>query len=86
MAIEQSASDERISFEDYLIRVRQDPEHAYEYLDGRITMMTGGSPNHAIIGSNVNGILRERLRGRRCMSIPRMSIFNSLSGIGFAPM
>jgi Uma2 family endonuclease len=67
MALEHSAYDERISFEDYLALVEQDPEHAYEYLDGRICMMTGGSPDHAIITSNVNGLLRERLRGRRCI-------------------
>lgn len=67
MAVEHSAYHERKSFEDYLTLVGQDPEHAYEYLDGRICMMTGGSPDHAIICSNVNGLLRELQRGRRCI-------------------
>ncbi len=44
MAIEHSAHYERMSLEEYLTLVEQDPEHAYEYLDGRVYMMTGGSP------------------------------------------
>ena len=47
--------------------MEQDPEHAYEYLDGRVYMMTGGSPDHSIIGSNLNGLLQAFLRGRRCI-------------------
>ena len=67
MASERSANYERMGFEEYLSLVEQDPEHAYEYLDGRVYMMTGGSPDHAIIGSNLNGLLQTFLRGRRCI-------------------
>lgn len=68
MAVQHRADDdEYISFEEYLTIIQKDPEHGYEYLDGRIYMMTGGSPDHAIIGSNINGILRELLKGRRCI-------------------
>ncbi len=67
MAVERSASYERMGFEEYLSLVEQDPDHAYEYLDGRVYMMTGGSPDHAIIGSNLNGLLQTSLRGRRCI-------------------
>ena len=56
-----------MDFEEYLSFVEQDPDHAYEYLDGRVYMMTGGSPDHAIIGSNLNGLLQTFLRGRRCI-------------------
>jgi Uma2 family endonuclease len=52
---------------EYLALVERDPEHAYEYLDGRVYMMTGGSPDHAIIGSNLNGLLQAFLRDRRCI-------------------
>ncbi len=38
-----------MSLEEYLTLVEQDPEHAYEYLNGRVYMMTGGSPAHSII-------------------------------------
>src|SRR5450755_1984509 len=54
-------------FEEYLALVEQDPEHACEYLDGRVYMMTGGSPDHSIIGSNLNGLLQTFPRGRRCI-------------------
>ncbi len=67
MAVEHSAQYERMSLEAYLTLVEQDPEHAYEYLDGRVYMMTGGSPDHSIIGSNLNGLLQAFLRGRRCI-------------------
>jgi Uma2 family endonuclease len=67
MAIEPSIPYERMSFEEYLALVVHDPEHAYEYLDGRVYMMTGGSPDHVIIGSNLNALLQTFLRGRRCI-------------------
>jgi len=67
MAVERSAPHERMSFGEYLALVEQDGEHAYEYLDGRVYMMTGGSPDHSIIGSNLNGLLQTFLRGRRCI-------------------
>jgi|SRR6266851_9453429 len=67
MAVEHSAHAERMSLEEYLTLVENDHEHAYEYLDGRVYMMTGGSPDHSIIGSNLNGLLQAFLRGRRCI-------------------
>ena len=57
MAVERSTSYEQMSFEAYLALIEQDHEHAYEYLAGRVSMMTGGSPDHAIIGSNLNVLL-----------------------------
>ena len=47
----------RMSLEEYLTLVERDPEHAYEYLDGCGYMVTGGSLDHAIIGSNLNSLL-----------------------------
>jgi Uma2 family endonuclease len=67
MAVQHNSFDEHISFAEYLAIVEKDPEHGYEYLDGRVYMMTGGTPDHSIIGSNINGILRNLLQGRRCI-------------------
>jgi Uma2 family endonuclease len=67
MAVEHSPHSERMSLEEYFALLKRDPEHAYEYLDGHVYMMTGGSPDHAIIGSNLNGLLQAFLRGRRCI-------------------
>lgn len=58
---------ERVSLEAYLALLERDPEHKYEYLDGEVYMMTGGSPDHAIIGSNIARIFGTMLHGRRCI-------------------
>jgi len=67
VAVWQNNHNERKSREEYFAILENDPEHRYEYLDGFIYMMTGGSPDHSIIGSNVISILVNLLRGRRCI-------------------
>jgi Uma2 family endonuclease len=67
MAVPHNLFDENISFAEYLAVVEKDPEHGYEYLNGRIYMMTGGSPDHSIIGNNLGRILGNLLQGRRCI-------------------
>jgi len=67
MAVHHSEHNERISIEEYFEILKKDPDHAYEYLDGEIYMITGGTPDHAIITSNVIGILKNLLRGRGCI-------------------
>jgi Uma2 family endonuclease len=67
MAIQHGAYNEPVNLEEYFAILEKDPEHGYEYFDGRIYMMTGGSPDHSILGSNTNGILRELLRGHGCI-------------------
>ena len=67
MAIQPNLPHDKISFEEYLAVSEKDPEHGYEYLNGRVYMMTGGSPDHSLIGSNINNILKNLLKGRRCL-------------------
>jgi Uma2 family endonuclease len=67
MAVQHSMHDERASLEEYAAILEKDPEHRYEYLNGDIYMMTGGSPDHSIIGSNLIRILGNLLQGRRCI-------------------
>ncbi|HEU5374567.1 MAG TPA: Uma2 family endonuclease [Ktedonobacteraceae bacterium] len=67
MAVHHNAHNERVSLEEYFAILAKDPEHGYEYLNGRVYMMTGGSPDHSIIGSNINSILKNLLKGRRCI-------------------
>ncbi len=67
MAIRQNELHGRKSREEYFAFLERDPEHRYEYLDGYIYMMTGGSPDHAIIGSNIGRILGNLLQGRPCI-------------------
>lgn len=67
MAIQHNTPDERVSLQEYAAILERDPEHRYEYLDGDVYMMTGGSPDHSIIGGNVIRILGNLLQGRRCI-------------------
>lgn len=67
MAVHHNAHNERISLEEYFALLERDPEHRYEYLDGYIYMMTGGTPDHSIIGNNVGRILGTLLQSRRCI-------------------
>lgn len=56
------------TIEDFLAWERRQPER-YEWLDGRILMMTGGTAAHAIIKGNVFAHLRAALAGGRCRAI-----------------
>src|SRR2546423_15447647 len=67
MAIQHGEQKERISLEEFFALVESDPEHRYEYIDGCPYMMTGGTPDHSIIGANMNRILGEQLRKRPCI-------------------
>jgi Uma2 family endonuclease len=67
MAIQHNEPQERISLEEFFALLESDPEHRYELIDGYPSMMTGGSPDHSIIGLNVASILRELLRQRPCI-------------------
>src|SRR5258708_3277935 len=67
MAIQHNAPHEKVSLEEYFAILEKDPYHGYEYLNGHVYMMTGGSPDHSIIGSNVNNVLKNLLKGRRCI-------------------
>ncbi len=68
MAIQHNEPQERISLEEFFALVERDSEHRYELIDGYPSMMTGGSPDHAIIGLNVASILRGLLRKRPCIA------------------
>lgn len=51
--------------EDFLEWEAQQPER-YEFIDGLILGMVGGSAAHATIRDNITGALRARLRGTPC--------------------
>jgi Uma2 family endonuclease len=67
--------------EEYLELDRNSPDVRYEYINGRIIMMAGGSPQHSLIAANVTGILRQLLRESSCcafnsdvkIKLPRMN-------------
>jgi Uma2 family endonuclease len=54
--------------EEYLA-LERNAEFKSEYLDGRIVAMTGATIAHVTITGNVNGELRQRLRGGPCRAV-----------------
>ena len=63
MALEHTPT---MSVEEYFRLEENNPDTRYEYLDGYVYMMAGGSANHATIGGNIYAILRNLLRGGPC--------------------
>jgi Uma2 family endonuclease len=52
--------------EDYLVLNKNSKDMRYEYLDGEIRMLAGGSPDHAIIIANLTAIIKGPLKGSPC--------------------
>jgi Uma2 family endonuclease len=63
MALERTPT---MSVEQYFELEENSPDTRYEYLDGYVYMMSGGSANHAAISGNIYAILRSLLRGSQC--------------------
>jgi Uma2 family endonuclease len=55
-----------ISLEEYLELDRTSIDMKYEYVDGRIYAMAGGSTSHSLIAMNISTLLRVHLRGKAC--------------------
>jgi Uma2 family endonuclease len=55
-----------MSVEDYLTLDRNSKDARYEYLEGELRMLAGGSVYHSLIAANVTGILYGHLRGKPC--------------------
>lgn len=45
---------------------RLNPDYRYEYINGRVYMMSGGTVEHDLIVDNVRAVLRSRLRSSPC--------------------
>lgn len=52
--------------EDYLVLNKNSKDMRYEYLDGEIRMLAGGSPDHSIIIANLTAIIKGPLKGGPC--------------------
>lgn len=55
-----------ISVEDYLHLDDNSKDARFEYLDGELRMLAGGSVAHSLIAMNIAGILYNHLRGKPC--------------------
>src|SRR6266513_489335 len=63
MALERTPT---MSVEQYFELEENSPDTRYEYLDGYVYMMSGGSANYDAISGNIYAILRSLLRGSQC--------------------
>jgi Uma2 family endonuclease len=59
--------DQRMSVEEYFKLRESDPVHRYEYVDGDVYMMTGGTVRHSRIGMNLSYILENLLSDSPCV-------------------
>ncbi len=55
----------KYTLKEYL-ELDKNSEERYEYFDGEVFAMAGGSPNHARISGNAYSALQAKLRGGRC--------------------
>src|SRR5713226_1892094 len=55
-----------MSIEEYLHLDSSSIETRYEYIDGHVRMLAGGTPDHAKIGANTIGVLYGLLEGTAC--------------------
>jgi len=55
-----------MSVEDYLVLNRTSKDTRYEYLEGEIHMLAGGSPDHSIIIANLTATIKGPLKGGQC--------------------
>ncbi|MEO5342711.1 MAG: Uma2 family endonuclease [Gammaproteobacteria bacterium SHHR-1] len=62
LALQQSSY---LSHEDYFL-LEQQQDQRYEYLDGEVYAMAGGSESHALIGANCLAALSLGMRGQPC--------------------
>ncbi len=59
--------DSNMSVEEFLKLRESDPDHRYEYIDGEVYMMTGGTVRHSRIGTNLSHILETLLDDSPCV-------------------
>src|SRR5437899_3988534 len=55
-----------MTVEEYFRLEENDPNTRYEFIDGHVSAMAGGTADHDTIKSNIQRILWTLLRGRNC--------------------
>jgi len=55
-----------MSVEEYLALDRNSLDVRYEFIDGHVYMLAGGTADHSTIGINMTSLLRNELRGGPC--------------------
>ena len=63
----QPEYQQRISIEEYLA-LEKETDTKYEYHDGEVYAMAGGTPTNSLIANNVGTTLNINLRNKRCFA------------------
>jgi len=63
----QPEYQQRLSIEEYLA-LEKETDTKYEYHDGEVYAMAGGTPTHSLIANNVGTTLNINLRNKRCFA------------------
>src|SRR2546429_9667064 len=66
--------DEWMSVEDFLALDRESLDQKYEYIDGHMYALAGGSSNHGLIISNTNTIISQHLKKSPCVTLVEMTL------------
>lgn len=66
--VDSSAAGWEYTVEEYLRIQDEDPLHKYEYLDGLIRLMAGGTPEHARLNMSFYAQLVPQLKGKPCVA------------------
>lgn len=63
-----AVAQRRLSVEEYLTLDTETDEGRYEYLDGRVWLLAGASPDHNLVKDNIRSELHPELSPRGCRS------------------
>ena len=58
-------SSRKYTLEEYL-ELDKNSEEKYEYFDGEVFAMAGGSPNHSRIGFDIGALFNQKLKDKNC--------------------
>ncbi len=63
-----TVAQRRLSVQEYLERDAELDQGRYEYLDGRVWLLAGATPEHNLVKDNIQGEIYSTLRPRGCRS------------------
>src|SRR5437660_9971630 len=72
--VAQRERDNWLSIEDFLALDRENLDQKYEYIDGHMYALAGGSGNHGLIISNTNTIISQHLKKSPCITLVEMTL------------
>src|SRR5258708_19670934 len=75
--------DDWLSVEDFLALDRESLDQKYEYIDGHMYALAGGSGNHGLIISNTSRAIGNHLKNSPCATLIEMTF--KVNGICYLP-